>query len=198
MDVGRELQARIDVAVAAGIEPWRIITDPGMAISVMLLSQNSSHKLQSCHNIECFQILALGSQSRVIRAVFVGRRAFSGMYLCCVVLCCTLEDIHYMLSKKLLPMSIELIHMIASRRPPGVYARKFSCGTGIGFAKSHQGNLELIRDLAHTQRQLKGCMQKQPMLAGPSRKGFLGRLTGICYSFTKSSHLTFSSPTVQP
>jgi len=77
VDVGRELQARRDVAVAAGIEPWRIITDPG-----------------------------------------------------------------------------------------------------IGFAKSHQGNLELIRDLAHTQRQLKGCMQKQPMLAGPSRKGFLGRLTG--------------------
>ena len=28
-EVGAELQARIDKAICSGIEPWRIITDPG-------------------------------------------------------------------------------------------------------------------------------------------------------------------------
>lgn len=52
-----------------------------------------------------------------------------------------------------------------------------SCA-GIGFAKTKEGNCELIRDLRLVRGQLQGCLAGQPMLAGPSRKGFLGWLTG--------------------
>jgi len=43
---------------------------------------------------------------------------------------------------------------------------------GIGFGKTIDQNLELIRDL--------GCLKllRKPILVGPSRKGFLGRLLG--------------------
>jgi len=37
-EVGLELQERVDAAVASGIEPWRIIIDPGETISNMLPS----------------------------------------------------------------------------------------------------------------------------------------------------------------
>lgn len=50
---------------------------------------------------------------------------------------------------------------------------------GIGFAKSPEGNAELLRDLAAFRGALKGCLAVQPMLVGTSRKGFLGRLTGV-------------------
>lgn len=78
-----------------------------------------------------------------------------------------------------LDLSDNLTHSIVCKQPT-LRVAGFDChvGTGIGFAKSHQGNLELIRDLANVRKHLKGCLQKQPMLAGPSRKGFLGRLTG--------------------
>lgn len=49
---------------------------------------------------------------------------------------------------------------------------------GIGFAKTLQGNCQLIRDLPVVRQQLQGCLRHQPLLAGPSRKGFLGKLTG--------------------
>lgn len=37
-EVGAELQERVDLAISAGIEPWRIITDPGVQASVTMLS----------------------------------------------------------------------------------------------------------------------------------------------------------------
>lgn len=49
---------------------------------------------------------------------------------------------------------------------------------GIGFAKNMQGNLEIISGLQRIRSQLKGSIQGMPMLLGPSRKGFLGKLTG--------------------
>jgi len=45
---------------------------------------------------------------------------------------------------------------------------------GIGFAKNFEGNLLLIRHLDKIQ---KAC-GNVPMLLGPSRKGFIGKITG--------------------
>ncbi len=43
-----------------------------------------------------------------------------------------------------------------------------------------QGNLRLMTGLQQVQSRLRGAVAKQPLLAGPSRKGFLGKLTGQC------------------
>ena len=53
---------------------------------------------------------------------------------------------------------------------------------GLGFAKDLKGNLDIIKGLHRIRSQLKGCLQGMPMLLGPSRKGFLGRLTGATVS----------------
>ena len=37
-EVGKELQAASEAAVASGVEPWRIITDPGEIITSALLA----------------------------------------------------------------------------------------------------------------------------------------------------------------
>ncbi|KAK3234483.1 hypothetical protein CYMTET_55267 [Cymbomonas tetramitiformis] len=50
---------------------------------------------------------------------------------------------------------------------------------GIGFAKTHEQNFELLRNLPTVRSQLRsGCLRHAPLLVGPSRKGFLGSLTG--------------------
>ena len=49
---------------------------------------------------------------------------------------------------------------------------------GVGFAKNMEGNLEIMSGLQRIRSQLKGSLQGMPMLLGPSRKGFLGKLTG--------------------
>jgi hypothetical protein len=50
---------------------------------------------------------------------------------------------------------------------------------GIGFAKTVEGNLELIGCLPRLRQEgLQGAMGHLVMLAGASRKGFLGHLTG--------------------
>ena len=53
-----------------------------------------------------------------------------------------------------------------------------SAAAGIGFAKTAQGNLEIMSGLQRIRSQLQGPLQNMPMLLGPSRKGFLGKLTG--------------------
>lgn len=53
-----------------------------------------------------------------------------------------------------------------------------SAFAGIGFAKNMEGNLEMMSGLQRIRSQLKGSIQGMPMLLGPSRKGFLGKLTG--------------------
>ncbi|KAL3160985.1 hypothetical protein ABBQ38_009375 [Trebouxia sp. C0009 RCD-2024] len=49
---------------------------------------------------------------------------------------------------------------------------------GIGFAKHMRGNLEIMGGLQRIRSQMQGSLQGMPMLLGPSRKGFLGNLTG--------------------
>ena len=51
-------------------------------------------------------------------------------------------------------------------------------GAGIGFAKTSEGNAALIQGLKVVKEQLEPPLNKMPMLVGPSRKGFLGKLTG--------------------
>lgn len=49
---------------------------------------------------------------------------------------------------------------------------------GIGFAKTAHGNIELLRDLRTFSSSLPGCLRRQPILLGSSRKSFLGKATG--------------------
>ncbi|KAK9909901.1 hypothetical protein WJX75_009211 [Coccomyxa subellipsoidea] len=49
---------------------------------------------------------------------------------------------------------------------------------GIGFAKTAEGNWQLIAGLDRVRAQLKGPFHNAPLLVGPSRKGFLGKVTG--------------------
>ena len=49
---------------------------------------------------------------------------------------------------------------------------------GVGFAKTGKGNLEVMCGLQRIRSQLKGALQGMPLLLGPSRKGFLGKITG--------------------
>ncbi len=50
---------------------------------------------------------------------------------------------------------------------------------GIGFSKTPEGNLDLIRHLGELRRDhLEGAFSRGPMLVGPSRKSFLGAITG--------------------
>lgn len=49
---------------------------------------------------------------------------------------------------------------------------------GLGFAKTAEGNLQLMAQLPALRRALPPPLAALPLLLGPSRKGFLGRLTG--------------------
>lgn len=70
----------------------------------------------------------------------------------------------------------EIMHYLASRKDAlvaaGISPPKICLDPGIGFGKTHQHNLQLIRDCGQF-LQL-GC----PVLVGHSRKGFLGKLLG--------------------
>lgn len=57
----------------------------------------------------------------------------------------------------------------------GIYRWLQVVDPGIGFAKDMAGNLELLRNIA----QLRQICQNLPVLLGTSRKGFLGKLTGV-------------------
>lgn len=49
---------------------------------------------------------------------------------------------------------------------------------GLGFAKTVQGNLQLMAQLERLQGLLRPPLRGLPLLLGPSRKGFLGKVTG--------------------
>lgn len=49
---------------------------------------------------------------------------------------------------------------------------------GLGFAKDGESNLKLMAGLGRVRRALPPPLRRLPMLLGPSRKAFLGRLTG--------------------
>jgi 2-amino-4-hydroxy-6-hydroxymethyldihydropteridine diphosphokinase/dihydropteroate synthase len=49
---------------------------------------------------------------------------------------------------------------------------------GLGFAKTSDGNWELLRGLRDVREGLGGALARAPVLVGASRKGFLGAVTG--------------------
>lgn len=52
---------------------------------------------------------------------------------------------------------------------------------GLGFSKTPEGSAELLGHLGAMRReQLRGVWGRLPLLVGPSRKRFVGQLTGAC------------------
>ena len=122
-DVGRELQRSADAACSSGIEPWRLVLDPG-------------------------RVLAPGNA----------------------------------------PCACTLPHSVNPGRGLSVNAwllgsaclyRHLLWAAGIGFAKTGEGNCQLMAGLARIRQQLAGPLHAAPLLVGPSRKGFLGKITGV-------------------
>lgn len=60
----------------------------------------------------------------------------------------------------------------------GVEPWRLVLDPGLGFAKTHDGNLQLLAQLPALRAALPAPMAGLPLLLGPSRKGFLGKLTG--------------------
>ncbi|GMH43355.1 hypothetical protein BSKO_11277 [Bryopsis sp. KO-2023] len=73
----------------------------------------------------------------------------------------------------------ELQQRAESAMLAGIPAWNIILDPGIGFAKTHTGNLDLIRGLADLKDHgLLGTCRHMPILAGASRKGFLGSIVG--------------------
>ncbi|HSE44199.1 MAG TPA: dihydropteroate synthase [Gemmatimonadales bacterium] len=65
-----------------------------------------------------------------------------------------------------------LLDSLAKAEAAGIKAGRIVVDPGIGFGKSVEGNLELIRRLPELQQ------LGRPILVGPSRKSFIGTVTG--------------------
>ena len=61
---------------------------------------------------------------------------------------------------------------LAKAEAAGIKAGRIVVDPGIGFGKSAEGNLELVRRLAEL------LPLGRPILVGPSRKAFIGAVTG--------------------
>eukprot|EP01024_Parvocaulis_polyphysoides_P048650 TRINITY_DN46468_c0_g1_i2.p2 TRINITY_DN46468_c0_g1~~TRINITY_DN46468_c0_g1_i2.p2 ORF type:complete len:175 (-),score=28.83 TRINITY_DN46468_c0_g1_i2:338-823(-) len=75
-------------------------------------------------------------------------------------------------------VSSELQAQIDEAVACGVEPWRLIIDPGIGFAKTLEGNCKLIAQLQKMRQGLRGCCRFLPMLIGPSRKGFLGKITG--------------------
>jgi len=71
-------------------------------------------------------------------------------------------------------VAVELADVAARTRAAGIAPWRLVLDPGIGFAKTHSQNLLLLRHLPD----LKARLGDYPILIGPSRKGFIGALTG--------------------
>lgn len=71
----------------------------------------------------------------------------------------------------------ELLERLKAAEKAGIPRWRIVLDPGIGFAKTQSQNLELLRNL-ETLRTYPG-LQNYPWLIGTSRKGFIGRITGI-------------------
>lgn len=131
-EVGRELQSTASAAIRSGIEPWRIIPDPGE--QSILQCPNICLAMLPFHRDFNAAIALLSSALRYVKNVYI-------------------------------TLYLETL-------------TRFPVIVGIGFAKTSEGNVGLIAGLQRVREQLEGPLHIMPMLVGPSRKGFLGRLTG--------------------
>ncbi|KAI5776381.1 Dihydropteroate synthase-like protein [Geopyxis carbonaria] len=71
----------------------------------------------------------------------------------------------------------ELAERVSAAEAAGVRRWNILLDPGLGFAKTHAQSLELLRRLGEL-RAAQG-LQGLPWVVGPSRKGFVGRLTGV-------------------
>lgn len=64
----------------------------------------------------------------------------------------------------------------------GIQPWRLILDPGLGFAKGAEGNVALMAGLRRIRAALAPPLCRLPLLLGPSRKGFLGKLTGerIC------------------
>jgi 2-amino-4-hydroxy-6-hydroxymethyldihydropteridine diphosphokinase/dihydropteroate synthase len=71
----------------------------------------------------------------------------------------------------------ELLERVQEAEAAGVRRWRIILDPGIGFAKTQEQNLELLRRFGEL-RQYKG-LENFPWLVGTSRKAFIGRITGV-------------------
>ncbi|MCJ1249595.1 trifunctional dihydropteroate synthetase [Trapelia coarctata] len=71
----------------------------------------------------------------------------------------------------------ELLDRVRAAEAAGIFRWRIMLDPGIGFAKNHGQNLEILRRLGELREydELKGF----PWVVGASRKGFIGRITGV-------------------
>lgn len=71
----------------------------------------------------------------------------------------------------------ELLERVRAAEEVGIFRWRIMLDPGIGFAKNHRQNLEIMRGLGDLREydELKGF----PWVVGASRKGFIGRITGV-------------------
>jgi 2-amino-4-hydroxy-6-hydroxymethyldihydropteridine diphosphokinase/dihydropteroate synthase len=74
----------------------------------------------------------------------------------------------------------ELLASGAQAQAAGIEPWRMLVDPGLGFAKTQESNLALLRRLPSVRAALDapGALRRAPILMGPSRKGFLGRITG--------------------
>ncbi|KAI9839383.1 MAG: trifunctional dihydropteroate synthetase [Sclerophora amabilis] len=71
----------------------------------------------------------------------------------------------------------ELLARVSAAQAAGIPRWRIILDPGIGFAKTQDHNLEILRNL-HEMRAIDG-LEGIPWLVGTSRKSFIGRLTGV-------------------
>lgn len=71
----------------------------------------------------------------------------------------------------------ELLERVKAAKAAGIHPWRIILDPGIGFAKNQEQNLELLRRLGEL-RAYPG-LQGMPWLVGTSRKGFIGKITGM-------------------
>jgi 2-amino-4-hydroxy-6-hydroxymethyldihydropteridine diphosphokinase/dihydropteroate synthase len=74
-------------------------------------------------------------------------------------------------------LASELSDRVRPAEEAGIYRWRIILDPGIGFAKNHNQNLEILRGLG----ELRECdgLKGFPWVVGASRKGFIGRITGV-------------------
>lgn len=76
-------------------------------------------------------------------------------------------------------VAAELAERVAAAEAAGVRRWNIILDPGLGFAKDMEGNLEIIRRLGELTGGVEHGLRGMPWLLGPSRKRFVGMVTGV-------------------
>jgi 2-amino-4-hydroxy-6-hydroxymethyldihydropteridine diphosphokinase/dihydropteroate synthase len=85
---------------------------------------------------------------------------------------------HTAYSDVIADVAAELTQAASAAIAAGIEPWRLVLDPGLGFAKTHDGNVALLAGLPALRAALPPPLAHLPQLLGPSRKGFLGRLTG--------------------